>query len=209
MTRKTLLFVWSVIALMALVTLGILVRRADAYANFGGLTDPERFRLTMNTFGLVFLPAWLGMGALFITWMLARPKFQLADDQRRVSEISLIVATIFMAAVYGWVATAPVFGELPGREFGGRLVEAMAGIFFIVSANFAAKTSPPQGWPYPGRWIRATLRTGWVGVAAGLVILAGAIWAPMKSMVWIVGGATLAYVLAAVLNHVRAARKPA
>ncbi len=151
----------------------------------------------------------MALAAFGKTRMFARPKLPLADDVRRVSEISLIAATIFMACVYSWVAAAAVLGQPPGREFGGRVLEAATGVFFIVNANFAAKTSPPQGWPDPGRWIRATLRTGWVGVAAGLVILAGAIWAPPKLIVWIVLGATLAYVATAVLSHAGSGRKPA
>lgn len=209
MTRTTRLFVWSLIAAMALVTLGVLAWRADAFANPGGLTDRERLKLTGNAFALVFLPGWLALGTLFMMRTLARPKLRLADDQRRVAETSLVAASILMVGVYGWVVAGVVLGEPPGRAFGARLVEAIAGVFFIVNANFAAKTSPPQGWPDPGRWIRGALRTGWVGVAAGLAILAGAIWAPMKSMVWIVGGATLAYVASAVLNHVGRGRTPA
>jgi hypothetical protein len=209
MSRRTQVFVWSLIVAMALVAVGMLVWRADALANLGGLTDRERSRITKTMFGLVFLPAWLAFGTLFMTYMLSRPKVRLANDQRRAGEISLVAATILVAGVQAWVAAGAVLGEPPGREFGARLIDAIAGVFFIVNANFAAKTSPPQGWPDPGRWIRATLGTGWAGVTAGLVILASAVWAPIMSMGWIAGGATLVYVLAAVLNHVGAARKPA
>ncbi|MEO8114148.1 MAG: hypothetical protein ABI655_07210 [Phenylobacterium sp.] len=211
MTRKTQLFVWSLIVAMALVALGILVWRADDFANFAGLTHRERIKLIGYTVALLFVPAWLALGTLATNWMFTRAMvaWPLADDQRRFAERSLIAAAIFSAGVQVWMAVAAVLGEPPGREFGVRLIEAIAGILFFITANFAAKTSPPQGWHDPGRWIRATLRTGWVGVAAGVVILVSAIAAPVGSVVWIVGGASGVYVLAGVLNHLGARRKSA
>lgn len=207
MTRTTRLFVWSVIAVMMLATAGVAVWRADAFANLESLSEHARRNLTANAFTLVFLPAWLALCTLGMTRALAHPALRLADDQLRFANRSLVSAAVFMAGVHVWVTTGAILGEPPGREFGGRLVEAVAGVFFIVNANFAAKTSPPPEWPDPGRWIRATLRTGWVGVLAGGVILASAIFAPVGPMVWIVGGATAVYVATSVLSHLNLRRK--
>jgi len=207
MSRRTRLFVWSVIAAMMLLTAGIAVWRADALTNLESLSKHARLNLTVNTFGLVFLPAWLALGALGMNRMLAHPKLRLADDQRRFAERSLVSAAIFTGGVHAWLVAGAIIGEPPGRELGGRLVEAVAGVFFIVNANFAAKTSPPPEWPDPGRWIRATLRTGWVGVLAGGVILASAIFAPVEPMIWIVGGATAVYGAVGVLSHLNLRRK--
>ena len=206
MSRSTQLIVFGVIAAMALVTLGIIAWNWDAYGEPGAFSDRK---LMGHTLVLVFMPVWLGLGALSMKWMLTRPTLQLADDSRRAAEVSLVSAALLCAGVHLWGAASAVIGEPPGREFGVRLLEAIAGIYFILNANFSAKTSPPQGWPDPGGWIRATLRTGWVGVPAGVVILVGAIAAPVESMIWIVGAATLAYVAAAVLNHLKFRRKPA
>jgi hypothetical protein len=200
MSRFTRLFVIGAIAVMALVTLAVTAWRWEAYTQGGVFSDRK---LMLNTFALVFLPLWLGLGAFATGWMLSRSNaaLPLAPDTRRVGENSLVAAALLTAGVHLWTAAGAVLGEPPGREFGGRLVVAIAGVFFILNANFVAKTSPPPAWPDPGRWIRATLRTGWVGVAAGLVILATAIMAPLGSMGWIVIGATVVYGLASVLNH--------
>lgn len=206
MSRSTQVFVFGLIAAMLLVTLAVTGWRWDTYVEDGAFSKRKLMRYT---FALVFMPLWLGLGAVAIKWTLTRPGLRLAEDTRRVAESSLIAATLLMVGVHLWTAAGAILGEPPGGEFGVRLVEAVTGIYFIMNANFSAKTSPPPGWPDPGRWIRATLRTGWVGVAAGVVILASAIAAPVEPMVWIVGGATLAYVVAAVLNHRGLGRKPA
>ncbi|MET0275006.1 MAG: hypothetical protein ABW360_18620 [Phenylobacterium sp.] len=209
MSRSTRVFIWLLIAAMALVAVGILAWRADDFSNFGDLAHGERRKLIGYSFALVFMPSWLALGAFGVGWMLNRAAVLIADDSRSVAEKSLIASAIFCAGVQVWIAFAAILGEPPGREFGGRLVEAIAGILFIVTANFVAKTSPPPHWPDPGRWSRATLRTGWVGVAAGVVILISAIAAPMSWVVWIVGGSTLVYGVVGVLSHLGARRKPA
>ncbi len=204
MRRSIQLFVFGLVAAMVLVTLAVATWLWDALAQAGGVPDRK---LVIHSLALMFIPLWLGLGALAIKWMLTRPGLQIADDSRRVAENSLVAAALLAVGVHLWTAAAAVLGEPPGREFGVRLVEAVTGIYFIINANFAAKTSPPAGWPDPGRWIRATLRTGWVGVAAGVVILTSAIAAPVDWMIWVVGGSTLAYVAASVLNHLKF-RKP-
>lgn len=206
MSRFTRLFVIGLIAEMALVTLAVAAWRWDAYVQVGAMSNNK---LMASTFAMLFIPAFLALGALFIGWMFSRPGLRIADDTRRFGEKSLIAAGLLCAGIHLWAASGAVLGDPPGHAFGVRVIEAIAGIFFITNANLSAKTSPPPGWRDSGRWIRATLRTGWVGVAAGLVILAGAIAAPLGSMVWIVGGATLVYLATAVLGHLRLGRKPA
>ncbi len=53
------------------------------------------------------------------------------------------------------------------------------------------------------------LRIGWVGVAAGLVILVAAITVAFDQMIWIIFAACIAYLLAAVLQRRALHRKPA
>jgi len=208
MSRSTRLFVFGLIAAMALVTLAVIAWRWDVYAQHGAFANRK---LVLTTMALVFVPLWLGLGTLAINAMFARSMaaWPMADDQRRFTENSLIAAALLVAGIHLWIAAAVILGEPPGRAFSTRLIEAVTGIYFIINANFSTKTSPPQRWPDPGRWIRAKLRTGWVGVAAGLFILVSAIAAPVESMMWIVGGATAVWVLAAVLNHCGPRRKPA
>lgn len=206
MSRFTRLFVIGLIAEMALATLAVTVWRWDAYAQAGALSNSK---LVANTFALVLIPLCLSLGVFTVIGMCARARLRIADDTRRFTERSLIAAALLAAGVHLWAVAAAVLGDPPGREFGARLIEAIVGVYFIINANFSAKTSPPRGWPDAGRWTRSTLRAGWAGVAAGLVILAGAIAAPMASMGWIVGGASAAYLAVAVLGHLGLRRKPA
>ena len=120
MSRFTRLFVIALIAAMTLITLAVIAWRWDAYAQAGALSNRQ---LMVSTFALVFMPLWLGLGALTMQWMLTRPVMPVADDTRRVAGKSLIAAALLAAGVHLWAAAAAILGEPPGREFGVQALE--------------------------------------------------------------------------------------
>jgi len=210
MSRTLKLVLLAAVLEMTLVAVGVAVWRWDALANLDTLSRAALRRTLVGTFGLAFFPAWLALGAWLAAWKMARPGPRMASDTRRYHDVTLMAAAAFAVGVQAWTAGL-VLGVIPHNGFGLRLVEALSGVFFVVAGNFAAKTSPPigPGAPDPAVWARGMLRVGWVGVAAGLVIVIAAITVAINQMLWIIFAATVVYAAASVLQRRAMRPKPA
>lgn len=209
MSRMLKLVLLAAFLEMALVTLGA---AAWQWASLAGADNLRvaRARLLLTPM-MAFFPACLGFAVWLTTRQLAQYGRDMPPDTRRYNEITLVATAAIAVGVQAWGACT-LLGLLPDNdEVGLRLVEALTGVFFMVTANFAAKTSPPTGkWaPDPAAWTRGMLRVGWVGVAMGLIIIICAATVAVQHMVWIVLAATAVYAGTAIVQHRAMYRKPA
>ena len=203
MSRTLKLVLAAAVAEMTLVALALAAWRLQPLGwSLEALAPTVRGRFLLATFMPAFFPAWLGPGSWLAVRKMARPGLTTAPDTRRYNQVTLMAAAAFAVGVQAW-GVGSILGIIPKDGVQIRIIEALSGVFLIVAGNFAAKTSPPTGEraPDPAAWARGMLRVGWVGVAAGLVILVAAITVALDQMIWIIFTATIVYVLAAVLQR--------
>ena len=211
MSRTLKLVLIVAVIEMTLVAVGVAAWRLNAIGwSLESLPQPGRGRFLVGTLMLGFFPAWLALFSWFAARKMARPGLKAAPDTRRFNEITLMAAAAFAVGVQAW-GVGSILGLIPKDGVQLRAIEALTGIFLMVAANFGAKTSPPTGdhAPDPAMWARGMLRVGWVGVAAGLVILIAAMTVALDLMMWVIATATLVYVAASLLQRRAMHRKPA
>jgi hypothetical protein len=201
MNRISKWVVLSCIAGMTLVALAVTAYRWDALIHLDSLSDQGRRRVLVGTAGLYFCPAWLAVGSALIRRRLASEGgLRMPLDRRRHVELTWIASAMLVAGMQAWLALGAILGAPPGRAMGLRLVFILTGVFFAVTANFAAKTSPPPGID-AGAYTRSILRTSWIGVCAGLAIVIGSVLVDLRFLLPLQLGATLAYLAAAVVHR--------
>lgn len=211
MSRTLKLVLIAAVLEMTLVALGVGAWRLDAIGwSLEALPESGRGRFLIGTLMPGFFPAWLALGSWLAARKCARPGLKAAPDARRFNEITLMAAAAFAVGVQAW-GVGSILGLIPKDGVQIRAIEALTGVFLMVAGNFGAKTSPPTGEraPDPAVWARAMLRVGWVGVAAGLVIVIAAITVDLDNMMWVIAAATLAYVASVLLQRRALHRKAA
>lgn len=193
MSRTLKLVVIAAVAEMILVALGVGAWRWNMVGDLAALTTDQRGRWWTGTLLMFFFPIWVTLGCWLAARKMNRPGLEMAADTRRHSDITWLSAVALAIGVQAWLAGG-MLGIIPKNAAGVRLVEALAGVFMMVAANFAAKNSPPKGAlaPPAAAWTRGMMRIGWAGVAAGLVVVVAAITVAIDRMVWIIIAATLA-----------------
>lgn len=195
---------------MSAVALGVGVWRWNAVGDLSALSPAQRGRWWTGTLMMGFFPAWVALGAWIWSRQRRRSGLRFAADSRRHHEVTWLAAVALAVGVQLWLA-GTMLGLVPRAAMGVRLVEALAGVFIMVAANFAAKTSPPTGAraPDPAAWTRGMLRIGWAGVIAGLTIVVASITVDINQMVWIIFAATGANGAFAVWQQRAMRRRPA
>jgi hypothetical protein len=210
MNRTLKLVVLAAVIEMSAVALGVGVWRWNTTGDLAALTEAQRGRWWIGTLMMGFFPAWVGMGCWLWTRHLRRSGLRIAPDARRHQQVTWFAAVALAVGVQAWLA-AMMLGLMPKGEVGVRLVEALAGVFIMVAANFGAKTSPPTGAGAPdaAAWTRGMLRIGWAGVIAGLTIVVASITVAINQMVWIIFAASAANIAFAVWQGRAMRRRPA
>jgi hypothetical protein len=210
MGRTLQLVVLVALIEMSAVALGVGVWRWNALGDLSVLTAAQRGRWWTGTLMMGFFPAWVALGAWIWTRQRRRSGLRFADDTRRHQQVTWLAAVALAVGVQLWLA-GTMLGLVPKAQIGVRLVEALAGVFIMVAANFGAKTSPPTGAgaPDPAAWTRGMLRIGWAGVVAGLVIVVASITVAISQMVWIIFAACAANIAFAVWQGRAMRRRPA
>jgi hypothetical protein len=197
MNRLAKLTCWLTIAEMAAVAIAAFAARWPDIVHHHAAISFFGWRLI---FALWFFPAWLAAG-LALTEHKLRPKgMQLSDDHRRIAEMGMVASCLMGAGMQGWFAAIFAFRNPALLHISPQAVGMIVGgAFFLVYGNASAKLGPPIGpaAPDPGAWIRANLRSGWVTVLLGVMMIASAFAPPIArfaTMMALVPG-SVAYLL--------------
>jgi len=128
----------------------------------------------------------------------------LAAEHRRLYEVSMAIAVVFIAVVQAWAAFVGLGAPFAERGLFLRLILVFCGVFAVVYGNFHAKAAPPSGAsaPAPEVWIRGMLRNGWAMVLLGFPEVALAIFVPLR-LLPIYAGAMLAVTLLILRSELR------
>ena len=197
---------WLAVAVMAALAAAAIVHAWQGLAHHPAAVKPIVWRIV---FALLFLPAWLAIGIIWVERLLKPKGMQVSDGYLRLSSVGMAAASVFVMALQGWLGVILVFHNWFVLQVGPQQATMLiGGAFVVIFGNASAKLAPPTGptAPEPGRWIRTNLRAGWLMVLSGLSLMAAAFAPPLAR-----GIASLALSSVAILAafaQIRANRAP-